>query len=226
MFVRAVQRRVLPATSCQRSPRTRRPRTSFAGNPRLRLPSPAGLLVGCAALTGVEAISKRSRLPAKPKSSNAATTCCSSAVIADHAVGDHQPRTLDEHQVPSTHHPTPDRSDCPGDSYVQDTIIGQVSGRSSASSPPGVVIVSVVAGIIVLAATAFSGFPVLSILAVTASFRGNCTPRRPARVRQRASSSSPVPRLSSSSSSPPTSPVSSSSISSASSSRSRLSQMG
>ena len=55
-----------------------------------------------------------------------------------------------------------------GDSYVQDTVMGQVSKAVFSGFPVGVVLVSVVTGLIlVLAAnTAFNGFPVLgSILA-------------------------------------------------------------
>jgi hypothetical protein len=55
-----------------------------------------------------------------------------------------------------------------GDGYVQDTIMGQVSKAVFSGFHPGVIVVSIVAGLILILAanTAFNGFPVLgSILA-------------------------------------------------------------
>jgi amino acid transporter len=125
---------------------------------------------GCAALTGVEAISNGVPAFQKPKSRNAATTLLLMGVIAvtmllsmitlarwtgvkyaeDPAV------QLARDGVPV------------GDSYVQDTVMGQVSKSVFSGFHPGVVLVSIVTGLIlVLAANAaFNGFPVLgSILA-------------------------------------------------------------
>ncbi|MFQ6170621.1 APC family permease [Oryzobacter sp. R7] len=125
---------------------------------------------GCAALTGVEAISNGVPAFRKPKSANAATTLLLMGVISvtmllsmvalatwtgikyaeDPAV------QLARDGVPV------------GEGYVQDTVMGQVAESVFAGFTPGVVLVSVVTGLIlVLAAnTAFNGFPVLgSILA-------------------------------------------------------------
>ena len=125
---------------------------------------------GCAALTGVEAISNGVPAFKKPKSRNAATTLLMMGLIAitmlmsmlvlakwtgiKYAENPATQLLLDGKPV--------------GDGYVQDTIMGQVSKAVFSGFHPGVVLVSIVAGLIlVLAAnTAFNGFPVLgSILA-------------------------------------------------------------
>ncbi len=125
---------------------------------------------GCAALTGVEAISNGVPAFKKPKSRNAATTLLMMGLVAitmlmsmlvlakwtgiKYAENPAQQLLLDGKPV--------------GNGYVQDTIMGQVSKAVFSGFHPGVVIVSIVAGLIlVLAAnTAFNGFPVLgSILA-------------------------------------------------------------
>ncbi|WP_310157559.1 APC family permease [Phycicoccus sp. 3266] len=125
---------------------------------------------GCAALTGVEAISNGVPAFKKPKSRNAATTLLMMGLVAitmlmsmlvlakwtgiKYAENPAKQLLLDGKPV--------------GDGYVQDTIMGQVSKAVFSGFHPGVVIVSIVAGLIlVLAAnTAFNGFPVLgSILA-------------------------------------------------------------
>ncbi|HEX6917549.1 MAG TPA: APC family permease, partial [Phycicoccus sp.] len=125
---------------------------------------------GCAALTGVEAISNGVPAFKKPKSKNAATTLLlmgtvsvtmlmSMVVLATWT----QVKYADDeaNQLLLAGQPV-------GDEYVQDTVMGQVSKAVFSDFPAGVVIVSIVTGLIlVLAAnTAFNGFPVLgSILA-------------------------------------------------------------
>ncbi|MDF3045921.1 MAG: DNA-binding protein [Ornithinibacter sp.] len=125
---------------------------------------------GCAALTGVEAISNGVPAFRKPKSKNAATTLLLMGTVSItmllsmvtlarwtniHYAEDPATQLLRD-GVPV------------GDDYVQDTVMGQVSKAVFSDLPAGVVLVSIVTGLIlVLAAnTAFNGFPVLgSILA-------------------------------------------------------------
>lgn len=125
---------------------------------------------GCAALTGVEAISNGVPAFRKPKSSNAATTLLlmglisvtmlMSMIFLAKATGlqyAESPGT----QLLSNGQPV-------GDSYVQETVIGQLAHTVFDNFPPGVFFIAAVTGIIlVLAAnTAFNGFPVLaSVLA-------------------------------------------------------------
>jgi amino acid transporter len=125
---------------------------------------------GCAALTGVEAISNGVPAFKKPKSKNAATTLLLMGSIAvtmlvsmmllsrwtGVKIAEDPATQLTLDGVPV------------GDDYVQDTVMGQVSKAVFSGFHPGVVLVSIVTGLIlVLAAnTAFNGFPVLgSILA-------------------------------------------------------------
>ncbi|WP_372447501.1 APC family permease [Phycicoccus mangrovi] len=125
---------------------------------------------GCAALTGVEAISNGVPAFKKPKSRNAATTLLLMGVVSVTMLmsmitlaawtgvhyADDEANQLLRDGVPV------------GDDYVQDTVMGQVSKAVFSDFHLGVVIVSIVTGLIlVLAAnTAFNGFPVLgSILA-------------------------------------------------------------
>ncbi len=125
---------------------------------------------GCAALTGVEAISNGVPAFEKPKSRNAATTLLLMGTISvtmlmsmvalagwtQVHIADDEANQLLRDGVPV------------GDGYVQDTVMGQVSKAVFSDFHAGVVLVSVVTGLIlVLAAnTAFNGFPVLgSILA-------------------------------------------------------------
>ncbi|MDN5767554.1 MAG: APC family permease [Humibacillus sp.] len=125
---------------------------------------------GCAALTGVEAISNGVPAFKKPKSTNAATTLLlmgtlsvtmlvaiitlsqwSGIKIAD------EPAT----QLLRNGQPV-------GEAYVQNTAIGQLSESVFANFHLGVIFVSIVTGLILFLAanTAFNGFPVLgSILA-------------------------------------------------------------
>jgi amino acid transporter len=125
---------------------------------------------GCAALTGVEAISNGVPAFQKPKSKNAATTLLLMGVVAITMLlsmvtlarwtgvkyAEDPAAQLRENGQPV------------GEDYVQETIMGQVAHAVFDSFPVGVLLVSIVTGLIlVLAAnTAFSGFPVLgSILA-------------------------------------------------------------
>ncbi|MFT4289440.1 APC family permease [Nocardioides sp.] len=126
---------------------------------------------GCAALTGVEAISNGVPAFRRPKSRNAATTLLLLALIAVtmmvsvivlakqmgvRLVDPHHLGRLTENGVPV------------GDDYQQHTAIAQIARAVFDGFPPGFYVVVVVTGIIlVLAAnTAFNGFPVLgSILA-------------------------------------------------------------
>jgi amino acid transporter len=125
---------------------------------------------GCAALTGVEAISNGVPAFKKPKSSNAATTLLLMGAVSvtmlmsiitltrmtgiRYAENPGTQLTLNGKPV--------------GEGYVQETIIGQLSHTVFSGFPIGVVFISVVTGIILILAanTAFNGFPVLgSILA-------------------------------------------------------------
>ena len=125
---------------------------------------------GCAALTGVEAISNGVPAFQKPKSKNAATTLLLMGAIAitmllsmialsrwtGVKIAEDPATQLTRDGIPV------------GDTYVQHTVMGQVSKAVFSGFPFGVVLVAVVTGLIlVLAAnTAFNGFPVLgSILA-------------------------------------------------------------
>jgi amino acid transporter len=125
---------------------------------------------GCAALTGVEAISNGVPAFEKPKSKNAATTLLLMGLLSVTMLSlnvflaskagvkyAHSPaEQLLDHGVPV------------GDSYVQDPVLGQVARVVFGGFGVGVILISVVTGLIlVLAAnTAFNGFPVLgSILA-------------------------------------------------------------
>jgi amino acid transporter len=124
---------------------------------------------GCAALTGVEAISNGVPAFQKPKSKNAATTLLLMGLIAvtmllsmvtlarwtgvKYAENPAEQLRLNGQEV---------------EGYVQETIMGQVAHAVFDGFPLGVLVVSIVTGfILILAAnTAFNGFPVLgSILA-------------------------------------------------------------
>lgn len=125
---------------------------------------------GCAALTGVEAISNGVPAFKKPKSRNAATTLLLMGTIAVTMLMSIITLTrmtgIKYAENPATQLWFHGRPVGPG--YQQDTIIGQLAKTVFSGFPVGVVFVSIVTGIIlVLAAnTAFNGFPVLaSILA-------------------------------------------------------------
>ncbi len=127
---------------------------------------------GCAALTGVEAISNGVPAFRKPKSRNAATTLLLLGVIAvammvSVIVLAHQMglRYVEPHHLESLR--TADDAPLPA-GFTQDTVIAQLARAIFDHFTPGFYFVVVVTGIIlVLAAnTAFNGFPVLgSILA-------------------------------------------------------------
>src|SRR3954471_2670877 len=126
---------------------------------------------GCAALTGVEAISNGVPAFKKPKSDNAAATLLLmgtlSVVMLGSIIALSQWTGIKMADNPSTQLLRPDGQPV-GDLYVQHTVIGQLSEAVFADFTVGVVFVSIVTGLIlVLAAnTAFNGFPVLgSILA-------------------------------------------------------------
>jgi amino acid transporter len=125
---------------------------------------------GCAALTGVEAISNGVPAFQKPKSKNAATTLLMMGMISvtmllsmislatwtgvKYAEDPAEQLRLNGEPV--------------GDDYVQETIMGQVAHAVFDNFDLGVVVVSIVTGLILILAanTAFNGFPVLgSILA-------------------------------------------------------------
>ncbi len=125
---------------------------------------------GCAALTGVEAISNGVPAFRKPKGRNAATTLLLMGTVSVTMLLSMVAlatwtgiKYADEPAVQLARNGVP-----VGDSYVQDTVMGQVAKSVFSGFHPGVVLVSLVTGLIlVLAAnTAFNGFPVLgSILA-------------------------------------------------------------
>ncbi|WP_425484530.1 APC family permease [Allobranchiibius huperziae] len=125
---------------------------------------------GCAALTGVEAISNGVPAFKKPKSKNAATTLLmmgSIAVIMLVSI-------IALSRWTGIHMQDPDHPGRlllhgkPVENYNENTVLGQLSHAVFHGFAPGIIFVSIVTGIIlVLAAnTAFNGFPVLaSILA-------------------------------------------------------------
>ncbi|MDN5790526.1 MAG: APC family permease [Micrococcales bacterium] len=125
---------------------------------------------GCAALTGVEAISNGVPAFKKPKSKNAATTLLLMGLLSVTMLGSiialsqwTGVKVADDPANQLLRDGTP-----VGDGYVQHTVIGQLATTVFAGFPIGVAFVSIVTGLIlVLAAnTAFNGFPVLaSILA-------------------------------------------------------------
>ena len=125
---------------------------------------------GCAALTGVEAISNGVPAFEKPKSRNAATTLLMMGLIAVTML---MSMVTLARWTGVKYAEDPDtqllRDGRPvGDSYVQETIMGQVAHAVFDNFLPGVILVSIVTGVILILAanTAFNGFPVLgSILA-------------------------------------------------------------
>ncbi len=125
---------------------------------------------GCAALTGVEAISNGVPAFEKPKSKNAATTLGLLGIIAITMVLGVITLANLTHlrfaEDPATELMRDGR--LVGDEYVQDPVIGQLAKAVFSGFSPGFYVVAAATGIIlVLAAnTAFNGFPVLgSILA-------------------------------------------------------------
>ena len=125
---------------------------------------------GCAALTGVEAISNGVPAFQKPKSRNAATTLAllglTSIVMLFSIVLLARETGLRFAQFPDRQLL---RDGVPvGTSYVQDPVIGQIARSVFSGFPPAFYLVAVTTGVILTLAanTAFNGFPVLaSILA-------------------------------------------------------------
>ncbi len=125
---------------------------------------------GCAALTGVEAISNGVPAFEKPKSRNAASTLLLmgglSIVMLSTIIGLGRATGIQIADNPGSQLTLNGQPIGPG--YVQDTVLGQLAKTVFGGFTPGIVFVSIVTGLIlVLAAnTAFNGFPVLgSILA-------------------------------------------------------------
>ena len=125
---------------------------------------------GCAALTGVEAISNGVPAFEKPKSRNAASTLLLmgglSIVMLSSIIGLARATGIQIADDPGNQL-TLDGQPI-GPEYVQDTVLGQLAKTVFGGFTPGIAFVSIVTGLIlVLAAnTAFNGFPVLgSILA-------------------------------------------------------------
>lgn len=125
---------------------------------------------GCAALTGVEAISNGVPAFRAPKSKNAAATLLLMGAMAIgmlvSMIALAQWTGVQIAEDPATQ--LLRDGEPVGDGYVQHTVMGQVAHAVFDGFMPGVVLVSIVTGLIlVLAAnTAFNGFPVLgSILA-------------------------------------------------------------
>jgi amino acid transporter len=121
---------------------------------------------GCAALTGVEAISNGVPAFRKPKSKNAASTLLLMGVIAvTMLLGNIALAVLTD--VKYAEDPASQLGGAPSD-YHQKTVVGQLGAAVFDHFPPGFFLVAIVTALIlVLAAnTAFNGFPVLgSILA-------------------------------------------------------------
>ncbi|HVD64603.1 MAG TPA: APC family permease [Lapillicoccus sp.] len=129
---------------------------------------------GCAALTGVEAISNGVPAFQKPKSRNAATTLLMmgllsitmlSTIIGLGRATDIKVAERPAEQLALYGQPV-------GEEYIaehpQDTVLGQLAHAVFGNFTPGVIYVSIVTGLILILAanTAFNGFPVLgSILA-------------------------------------------------------------
>lgn len=125
---------------------------------------------GCAALTGVEAVSNGVPAFRKPKSRNAATTLllmgALSVTMLLSMIALAQWTGVKIAEDPATQ--LLRDGEPVGPDYVQHTVMGQIAQAVFEGFTPGVVFVSVVTGLIlVLAAnTAFNGFPVLgSVLA-------------------------------------------------------------
>jgi len=125
---------------------------------------------GCAALTGVEAISNGVPAFKPPKSRNAATTLVlmgSISVIMLMSIVS-LARTTGVKFAEDPAHQLYLNGAPVGDSYVQETIIGQLAHTVFDNFPLGVLFIAIVTGIILILAanTAFNGFPVLaSVLA-------------------------------------------------------------
>ena len=129
---------------------------------------------GCAALTGVEAISNGVPAFQKPKSRNAATTLLMMGLLSITMLGtiiglgratDIKIAERPAEQLALNGQPV-------GEAYIeqnpQDTVLGQLAHAVFGGFTPGIIYVSITTGLILILAanTAFNGFPVLgSILA-------------------------------------------------------------
>ncbi|GGO97518.1 APC family permease [Actinomyces gaoshouyii] len=129
---------------------------------------------GCAALTGVEAISNGVPSFQRPKSKNAATTLLMLGGIAAamlmsiiHLAGATGVHMVEDPATQLTSHGLP-----VGKGYHQDPVIGQLAATVFAGFSPMFYLVTAVTGLIlVLAAnTAFNGFPVLASVLATDGF--------------------------------------------------------
>ncbi len=125
---------------------------------------------GCAALTGVEAISNGVPAFKKPKSRNAATTLLLMGLTSVTMMMSiiFLARLTHLHFAENAATQLTLGGKPVGSAYVQDPVLGQLSKTVFSDFPAGVVYVSIVTGIILILAanTAFNGFPVLaSILA-------------------------------------------------------------
>ena len=127
---------------------------------------------GCAALTGVEAISNGVPAFRKPKSRNAASTLLMlgalavtmlmSIILLARSMG---LKYVDPHDIERL---TRADGSALGDDYIQHTVIAQIARAVFADFPPAFYFVIAMTGVILILAanTAFNGFPVLgSILA-------------------------------------------------------------
>lgn len=121
---------------------------------------------GCAALTGVEAISNGVPSFRRPKSKNAATTLLLLGIIAAAMLMSvvHLAGAVGVHMVENPATELLDDGVPLGTGYHQDPVIGQIAATVFARFLPMFYLVTVVTGLIlVLAAnTAFNGFPVLA----------------------------------------------------------------
>jgi amino acid transporter len=125
---------------------------------------------GCAALTGVEAISNGVPAFQKPKSRNAATTLAMLGLISAAMILTilFLARVTQVHYAEFPHDQLTDGGVALPVDYVQHPVIGQLADAIFRGFPPAFYAVSVVTGLILILAanTAFNGFPVLgSILA-------------------------------------------------------------
>jgi amino acid transporter len=129
---------------------------------------------GCAALTGVEAISNGVPAFQKPKSRNAATTLLMMGVLSITMLGTiiGLGRATDIKVAERPAEQLALNGQAVGEAYIeqnpQDTVLGQLAHAVFGSFTPGIIYVSITTGLILILAanTAFNGFPVLgSILA-------------------------------------------------------------
>src|SRR6476620_10426656 len=127
---------------------------------------------GCAALTGVEAISNGVPAFQKPKSRNAATTLLMMVVRAITMLGTiiGLGRATDIKVAERPAEQLALNGQAVGAAYIeqnpQDTVLGQLAHAVFGSFTPGIIYVSITTGLILILAanTAFNGFPVLGFI--------------------------------------------------------------